>query len=147
MKKLILSTSVALALGLTGCGGGESIEDINSSTDEVTPYSRILFDPANGNLNVPNDLLMLPGDDGFFDYTLNIPVDDPTDFGDPQAALNILDGWSIQHPFTISVQTAPEKRLTPLRFQQVFTCMKQYLVWIKAIRIALARLSLLQGVS
>ncbi len=111
MKKLILSTSVALALGLTGCGGGESIEDINSSTDEVTPYSRILFDPANGNLNVPNDLLMLPGDDGFFDYTLNIPVDDPTDFGDPQAALNILDGWSIQHPFTISVQTAPGEAL------------------------------------
>lgn len=111
MKKLILSTSVALALGLTGCGGGTTIDNINGSTDEVTPYSRVVFDPANGNLNVPNDLLMLPGADGFFDYTLNIPVDDPTDFGDPQNALNVLDGWSIQHPFTISVQTAPGESL------------------------------------
>ena len=32
MKKLILSTSVALALGLAGCGGGESIDDINNET-------------------------------------------------------------------------------------------------------------------
>lgn len=105
MKKLILSTSVALALGLTDCGGGESIEDINNQTEVETPYSRIVFDPANGELNVPNDLLMLPGDDGFFDYTLNIPVSDPTDFSDPQNALNTLDGWSIQHPFVINVET------------------------------------------
>ena len=106
MKKLILSTSVALALGLAGCGGGESIDDINNQTEVQTPISRIVFDPANGDLNVPNDLLMLPGDDGFFDYTLNIPVDDPTDFANPQNALNILDGWSVQHPFVIDVQTA-----------------------------------------
>ncbi|PRO72967.1 hypothetical protein C6Y40_13825 [Alteromonas alba] len=106
MKKLILSTSVALALGLAGCGGGESIDDINNETQVDTPFSRIVFDPANGDLNIPNDLLMLPGDDGFFDYTLNIPVADPTDFGDPQNALNILDGWSIQHPFAIDVQTS-----------------------------------------
>ncbi|GGF56593.1 VolA/Pla-1 family phospholipase [Alteromonas lipolytica] len=106
MKKLILSTSVALALGLAGCGGGESIEDINNQTEVETPFSRIVFDPANGDLNIPNDLLMLPGDDGFFDYTLNIPVADPSDFGDPQNALNIIDGWSIQHPFAINVDTA-----------------------------------------
>ncbi|MDC8830964.1 VolA/Pla-1 family phospholipase [Alteromonas gilva] len=106
MKKLILSTSVALALGLTGCGGGgESIEDINNETQVQTPFSRIVFDPANGNLNIPNDLLMLPGDDGFFDYTLNIPVSDPTNFSDPQNALNVLDGWSIQQPFVINVNT------------------------------------------
>lgn len=105
MKKLILSTSVALALGLAGCGGGESIDDINNQTEVETPFSRVVFDPANGQLNIPNDLLMLPGDDGFFDYTLNIPVADPTDFGDPQNALNIIDGWSIQHPFVINVET------------------------------------------
>lgn len=105
MKKLILSTSVAIALGLSGCGGGESIEDIENQTETVTPYTRIIFDPSNGVLNVPNDLLMLPGDDGFFDYTLNIPVDNATNMSDPQAALNILDGWSIQHPFAIDVET------------------------------------------
>ncbi len=106
MRKLILSTSVALALGLTGCGGSnETLSDIESETQVQTPFSRIVFDPAAGNLNVPNDLLMLPGDDGFFDYTLNIPVADPTDFADPQNALNVLDGWSTQHPFVIDVQT------------------------------------------
>lgn len=106
MRKLILSTSVALALGLSGCGGSnETLSDIESETEVQTPFSRIVFDPAAGNLNVPNDLLMLPGDDGFFDYTLNIPVADPTDFADPTNALNVLDGWSTQHPFVIDVQT------------------------------------------
>ena len=81
MRKLVLSSSVALALGLAGCGGSdETLSDIQAETEVQTPFSRIVFDPANGNLNIPNDLLMLPGDDGFFDYTLNIPVDDPTDF-------------------------------------------------------------------
>ncbi len=105
MRKLFISASVAMALGLTGCGGGETIEEIQAETPVETPFSRIVFDPAAGNLNTPNDLLMLPGDDGFFDFTLNIPVADPTDFGDPVNALNILDGWSTQHPFVIDVET------------------------------------------
>lgn len=106
MRKLFISTSVALALGLSGCGGSnETMDDIQADTPVQTPFSRIVFDPAEGNLNVPNDLLMLPGDDGFFDYTINIPVDDPTDFTDPQNALNVLDGWSTQQPFVIDVDT------------------------------------------
>ena len=106
MRKLILSSSVALALGLTGCGGSDdTLSDIQAETEVQTPFSRIVFDPSSGDLNIPNDLLMLPGDDGFFDYTLNIPVDDATDFSDPQNALNVLDGWSTQHPFAINVET------------------------------------------
>ena len=105
MRKLFISTSVALALGLTGCGGSDTLEDIQADTPVQTPFSRIVFDPAAGDLNIPNDLLMLPGDDGFFDYTLNIPVADPSDFSDPQNALNVLDGWSTQHPFVIEVTT------------------------------------------
>ncbi|RDV26039.1 hypothetical protein DXV75_08125 [Alteromonas aestuariivivens] len=106
MRKLLLSSSVALALGLVGCGGSETIEDIQNDTQVISPISRVLFDPGNGDLNVPNDLLMLPGDDGFFDYTLNIPVADPENFGDPQNALNVLDGWSTLQPFVIDVVTA-----------------------------------------
>lgn len=105
MKKLLVSTSILAALGLSGCGG-ETIEDLQSETQQQTAVSRIVFDPANGNLNIPNDLLMLPGDDGFFDYTLNIPVDDPSDFSDPQNALNVLDGWSTNHPFQLNVEVA-----------------------------------------
>lgn len=107
MKKLFISSSIATALALAGCGGGETISDLQAETPQVSPASRVLFDPASGNLNIPNDLLMLPGDDGFFDYTLNIPVADPSDFTDPQNALNVLDGWSTNQPFVIEVITPP----------------------------------------
>ncbi|MFT5711850.1 MAG: Pla-1/cef family extracellular lipase [Glaciecola sp.] len=104
MNKLLISTGVLAALGLSGCGG-DKLEEIITKATPQTPFSRVVFDPANGNLNIPNDLLMLPGADGFFDYTLNIPVVDPTNFGDPQNALNILDGWSTNQPFVINVET------------------------------------------
>ncbi|GGW88195.1 VolA/Pla-1 family phospholipase [Alteromonas halophila] len=106
MRKLLLSSSVAVALGLAGCGGSETLDDVQAETPVEAPLSRVVFDPGAGNVNIPNDILMLPGDDGFFDYTLNIPVADPTDFGDPQNALNVLDGWSTQHPFQIEISTA-----------------------------------------
>jgi Pla-1/cef family extracellular lipase len=112
MKKLLVSTSIIAALGLAGCGG-DTISDIREETPVLTPVSRIVFDPANGDLNIPNDLLMLPGDDGFFDYTLNIPVDDPADFSDPQNALNVLDGWSTNTPFAINVNTPSGVSLAP----------------------------------
>ena len=75
MRKLLICASVAAALGLTGCGGGETIEEIQAATPDVTPFTRVVFDPAAGVVSPPTDTLMLPGDDGFFDYTLNIPVD------------------------------------------------------------------------
>lgn len=106
MKKLLVSASVISALGLAGCDG-ESIQEQRAETPVQTPISRVLFDPGAGDLNVPNDLLLLPGDDGFFDFTLNIPVSDPTNFADPQNALNVLDGWSTSQPFVIDVVTAP----------------------------------------
>ncbi|MBU2976956.1 VolA/Pla-1 family phospholipase [Alteromonas sp. C1M14] len=106
MRKLMISTSVALALGLAGCGGSnDTLEDIIADTPVETAFSRIVFDPSNGNLNIPNDILMLPGDDGFFDYTLNIPVEDANDFSDPINAMNVVDGWSTQQPFVIDVET------------------------------------------
>lgn len=45
MRKLFISTSVALALGLTGCGGSnETLEDIESGTPVQKPFSRVVFD-------------------------------------------------------------------------------------------------------
>jgi Pla-1/cef family extracellular lipase len=102
MKKLLVSASILAALGLAGCGG-ETIDDIQADAVQQTPVSRIVFDPANGNLNIPNDLLMLPSDGAVFDYTINIPVADPSDFSDPQNALNVLDGWSSTHPFQLNI--------------------------------------------
>lgn len=105
MKKLLVSTCILAALGLAGCGG-DTIEDIQADTEVVQPVSRVLFDPANGNLNIPNDLLMLPSDGQVFDFTLNIPVADSTDFGDPQNALNTQDGWSTNYPFQLNIDVA-----------------------------------------
>jgi len=54
------------------------------------------FDPANGIVPFPNNLLLL----GSTDLTLNIPVDDPGNFGDPKVAMNTLDGFSTVAPWT-----------------------------------------------
>lgn len=106
MRKLFISSSIALALGLVGCGGGETLSEIQDKTETVTPYARIVYDPSGGELNIPNDLLMLPDtstDTYLFDFTLNTEGDDTFDPADPQHALTGLDGWSTTHPFTIDI--------------------------------------------
>lgn len=105
MNKLALSVAVALALGLTGCGG-ESLDDIRSEVgeDTVKPYSRVVFDPgaATPRLSVPNDLLF----QGTTDGTLTTDSGASPDYTNPQVALGALDGWSTQNPFTIQIDFA-----------------------------------------
>jgi uncharacterized protein YceK len=61
MNKLILSFAIISALGLSGCGS-ETIEDVkNELPDNGTPVTapaRVIFDPANAIISVPNDLLL-----------------------------------------------------------------------------------------
>ncbi|WP_416305306.1 VolA/Pla-1 family phospholipase [Neptunicella sp. SCSIO 80796] len=103
MKKLLISSAIATVLGLTGCGG-ETLKEAqdNAATTPAKPYARVVFDPAASNVNIPNDLLMIP-DGNLFDFTLNILGDDVVDPADPQYALGALDGWSTHHPFVINV--------------------------------------------
>jgi len=54
------------------------------------------FDPTNGIVPFPNNLLLL----GTTDLTLNIPAADPTDFTDPKVAMNALDGFSTTAPWS-----------------------------------------------
>ncbi|WP_448547801.1 VolA/Pla-1 family phospholipase [Thalassotalea fusca] len=102
MKKLVLGLAVASALGLSACDS-ESVKDVKESVAEngpaVTASSRVVFDPSNGVLSVPNDLLFLGTTDG----TLNLPVDDPSNEADPFVALSALDGWSTVNPFVIEL--------------------------------------------
>ncbi|NQZ81026.1 MAG: lipase [Colwellia sp.] len=102
MNKLVLSLAISSVLGLSACGG-ESIEDVQKKVietgDVITPTARIIFDPSNGILSAPNDLLFT----GTLDGTLNIPVPDPTDIANPKVALNGLDGWSISQPFVLAI--------------------------------------------
>lgn len=103
MKKLLISATIATALGLTGCGGGgESLSEIKTNTPVDKPFARIIFDPASSNLNVPNDLLMLPNGK-LFDFTLNPEGSATFNPANPQHALSALDGWSTHHPFSINL--------------------------------------------
>ncbi|WP_288343788.1 VolA/Pla-1 family phospholipase [uncultured Pseudoalteromonas sp.] len=105
MKKLLLSLAIASAI--TGCGGGETLEDVKNDNPPVLPTATVKFDPANSVISVPNDLLM----SGTLDGTLNIPgeLDDNNvsveraAYADPQLALGALDGWSTQTPFKIDL--------------------------------------------
>jgi len=102
MKKLLVCTAIASALVMSGCGGGgEALSTVQEETPVDRPFGRILFDPANSNLNVPNDLLVLPSTD-LFDFTIETEAAN-FDSADPQQALGVLDGWSTQHPWVINV--------------------------------------------
>ena len=102
MKKLVLSLAIVSALGLSGCGS-ETIADVKKDVAEngtpIVASARVVFDPANGVLSVPNDLLFTGTQDG----TLNLPVADSTDFSDPTVAMSALDGWSTSNPFVLDI--------------------------------------------
>lgn len=109
MKKLLISTSVAAVFLLAGCGGGDDLEQIQAEAPKQRPASRIVFDPTAGDLPLPTDLLFAlveQTDDG----TLEVPDEiagqangGTPDFGNPSVALGALDGWSTQHPFSVSI--------------------------------------------
>lgn len=102
MKTIIRGIIVSAVFTLSACDD-ETFTDVEKSVESnnsgVVLKSRIAFDPSNGILSVPNDLLF----SGTIDGTLNIPLDDPTNYADPQVALNALDGWSTINPFSIAV--------------------------------------------
>ncbi len=74
------------------------------SSDSNFPFDQALsdFNPTDGTIPFPNGLLFAGSEDG----TLNIPVADPTDFSNPQVALNALDGFSTTEPATTSFEQA-----------------------------------------
>lgn len=92
---------MAIATALYGCG--ESLEDVKNDTTTVTPTvnGSVAFDPSNGVISVPNDLLFLGTTDG----TLNMPGEaaESIDYSDPQTSLGALDGWSTQSPYQIAL--------------------------------------------
>lgn len=102
--RLIPAFALALTF-LAGCGGSSSDERAVPTTPATNPDGGLttdtlsaIYDPSNGVLPFPINLLLL----GTTDLTLNPPVADPTDFGDPAVALSALDGFSTVTPWTFS---------------------------------------------
>ena len=100
MKKVLLTMAIATAL--YGCG--ESLEDVKNESEVIAPArtaATVAFDPSNGVVSVPNDLLFLGTTDG----TLNMPGEaaEEINYADPQTALGALDGWSTQSPYQIAL--------------------------------------------
>jgi len=109
MKKLMISLAIASALSLSGCGS-ETIKDVKKAPETVvTPLARVVFDPSNGVLSVPNDLLFSGSQDG----TLNMPVSAGADGSDPTFALSALDGWSTVNPFVLNIDFPTQTSLDP----------------------------------
>ncbi|WP_163937985.1 VolA/Pla-1 family phospholipase [Paraferrimonas sp. SM1919] len=117
MKKLMIGIALTSALGLTACSE-ESIEELRQvAKDEgqvLIPTSKIVFDPANALLAVPNDLLF----SGTTDGTLQMPGETlpegqspltwRPDYKDPQTAIGALDGWSTTQPMVIDLDLAKD---------------------------------------
>jgi hypothetical protein len=125
MKLLILLLSSLL---LAACSDSGSVDftaptppATNNDGSVVTGIVTAVFDPAGGNIPFPNNLLL----SGSGDLTLNIPVADPTDFSDPQVALNALDGFSTVSPwsstFTDSINPATVMAGSSVRVFEVTT--------------------------
>lgn len=94
MKKLLLPLAIGSALSLVGCGSGD--EAPVTETEVSVAASRVVFDPSNGEVPAPSNILLSESKDG----TLNIPVDNPDDVANPQVALNGLDGWGTHSTLT-----------------------------------------------
>ncbi|TCO41358.1 Ig-like domain-containing protein [Dokdonella fugitiva] len=65
-------------------------------TAPVVFHATANFDPAHSVIPFPNNLLFL----GTTDLTLNIPVADANDYGDPKVAMNALDGFGTTTPWS-----------------------------------------------
>lgn len=103
LKYLIL-TIVSIVV-LQACSSGsnapravETNPATNPGGDPVTAVITAIFDPSNGVIPFPSNLLLL----GTTDLTLNVPSADPTNFGDPAVALSALDGFSTNAPWATS---------------------------------------------
>ncbi|HWP94893.1 MAG TPA: lipase [Gammaproteobacteria bacterium] len=92
LRRLALLPAV-LAIVLAGC-----VTDDESVTPSSNPNAgfKPRYVPLGGIVPFPNDIFFSGSTDG----TLNIPVADESDFGDPLVAMNALDGYSTFAPIT-----------------------------------------------
>ncbi len=78
---------------------------INSGGTPVTAIITATFDPSAGKVPFPTNLLL----SGTRDLTLNIPVANPNNYGDPTVALNALDGFGTITPWSTTFSVPPDQ--------------------------------------
>src|SRR5512141_2273626 len=76
----------------------------NSDGSYVTAVITARFDPSNSVVPFPTNLLL----QGTTDLTLNIPVANPANYGDPAVAMNALDGFSTVAPWSTTFSAPPK---------------------------------------
>ncbi|MDR3386708.1 MAG: hypothetical protein P4L92_06600 [Rudaea sp.] len=108
--RLSLLMALSSSLLLSACGGGSNSSRAvnappatNSGGTPVVAVITARFDPTNAVVPFPTNLLL----SGTTDLTLNIPVANPANFGDPQVALNALDGFGTVAPWSTTFSTPP----------------------------------------
>lgn len=113
-KKYLQLCAVSSMFALAACGGDSSSTTENDveGRDDVTSessISRLSFQPADGVLPLPSDILF----SGTTDGTIEMPdevagnaTSAGADYTDPAVALGALDGWSTQMPITFSFDMA-----------------------------------------
>ena len=108
--RILVAVALSSAL-LAACGGSSNssravpVNPVNNNNGSpATGVITARFDPTAGVLPFPTNLLL----SGTTDLTLNIPVVDPNNYGDPKVALNALDGFGTVSPWTTSFSVAPK---------------------------------------
>jgi hypothetical protein len=103
--RLSLLLALSSSLLLSACGGGSNSSRAvnvtpatNGNGNPTTGVITARFDPANAVVPFPTNLLL----SGTTDLTLNIPVANPANYGDPAVAMNALDGFSTIAPWSTS---------------------------------------------
>ncbi|HET7064710.1 MAG TPA: hypothetical protein VFI49_10595 [Rudaea sp.] len=109
-----MQSRIALNLGLTSLlftlaasqalAGVSPPPSLNSDGSPVTALITARFDPSGGVVPFPTNLLL----QGTTDLTLNIPVANRFNYGDPAVAMNALDGFSTVAPWSTTFSVAPK---------------------------------------
>jgi pimeloyl-ACP methyl ester carboxylesterase len=111
MQARLIAAALLPSLLLTACGGGsnspravDTPPATNNNGSPVTAVITARFAPAESVIPFPTNLLL----SGTTDLTLNIPVADADNYGDPKVAMNALDGFSTVSPWTTTFSAPPK---------------------------------------
>ena len=106
VKLALALSSLLLAACSSSSNSPRAVPTAPATNDDGSAITGVItarFDPATSTIPTPNNLLYA----GTTDLTVNIPVANPANFGDPQVVINAQDGFSTVAPSTFSLSVAP----------------------------------------